>query len=157
MRGALRSALREGPVPLPPGCLQHAAQSPGLPAGPPGKAAPGVIKEKGTGTLKKMFIDDIDSIELLAGPRPAEGLANVAVPVFVFIAMFFVDWKLALLSLCSLPLGLAAMGAMYRAGTSKVGDYYASARKMNQPHCGVHQRHGGGKGLQPGRGLLPAL
>ena len=38
-----------------------------------------------------------------------------------FIAMFFVDWKLALLSLCSLPLGLAAMGAMYRAGTSKWG------------------------------------
>ena len=91
----------------------------------------GVIKEKGTGTLKKMFIDDIDSIELLLAHALPEGLANVAVPVFVFIAMFFVDWKLALLSLCSLPLGLAAMGAMYRAGTSKVGDYYASARKMN--------------------------
>ena len=91
----------------------------------------GVIKEKGTGTLKKMFIDDIDSIELLLAHALPEGLANVAVPVFVFIAMFFVDWKLALLSLCSLPLGLAAMGAMYRAGTSKVGDYYASAQKMN--------------------------
>lgn len=91
----------------------------------------GVIKEKGTGTLKKMFTDDIDSIELLLAHALPEGLANVAVPFFVFIAMFFVDWKLALLSLCSLPLGLAAMGAMYRAGTSKVGDYYASARKMN--------------------------
>ena len=91
----------------------------------------GVIKEKGTGTLKKMFTDDIDSIELLLAHALPEGLANVAVPVFVFIAMFFVDWKLALLSLGSLPLGLAAMGAMYRAGTSKVGDYYASAQKMN--------------------------
>ena len=91
----------------------------------------GVIKEKGTGTLKKMFTDDIDSIELLLAHALPEGLANVAVPFFVFIAMFFVDWKLALLSLCSLPLGLAAMGAMYQAGTSKVGDYYASARKMN--------------------------
>ena len=91
----------------------------------------GVIKEKGTGTLKKMFTDDIDSIELLLAHALPEGLANVAVPVFVFIAMFFVDWKLALLSLGSLPLGLAAMGAMYQAGTSKVGDYYASAQKMN--------------------------
>ena len=45
--------------------------------------------------------------------------------------MFFVDWKLALLSLCSLPLGLAAMMAMYRAGTSKMGQYYAAAQKMN--------------------------
>lgn len=91
----------------------------------------GVIKEKGTGTLKKMFTDDIDSIELLLAHALPEGLANVAVPVFVFIAMFFVDWKLALLSHGSLPLGLAAMGAMYQAGTSKVGDYYASAQKMN--------------------------
>ena len=32
---------------LPPGCLQHAAQSPGLPAGPPGKAAPGSHKGEG--------------------------------------------------------------------------------------------------------------
>ena len=51
--------------------------------------------------------------------------------MFVFIAMFFVDWKLALLSLCALPLGLIAMGAMYKAGTSKMGAYYASAQKMN--------------------------
>ena len=41
------------------------------------------------------------------------------------------DWKLALLSLCALPLGLVSMMAMYRAGTSKMGAYYASAQKMN--------------------------
>lgn len=38
-----------------------------------------------------------------------EGISNVAVPVFVFIAMFFVDWKLGLLSLCSLPQGFDTM------------------------------------------------
>ena len=91
----------------------------------------GTIQEKGVGTLKKMFIDDIDSIELLLAHALPEGLSNVAVPLFVFIAMFFVDWKLALLSLCALPLGLIAMGAMYQAGTSKMGAYYASAQKMN--------------------------
>ena len=91
----------------------------------------GVIQEKGVGALKKMFIDDIDSIELLLAHALPEGLANLAVPAFVFLAMFFVDWKLALLSLCALPLGLVAMMAMYRAGTSKMGGYYASAQKMN--------------------------
>ena len=91
----------------------------------------GVIQEKGVGALKKMFIDDIDSIELLLAHALPEGLANLAVPAFVFLAMFFVDWKLALLSLCALPLGLVAMMAMYRAGTSKMGAYYASAQKMN--------------------------
>ena len=82
----------------------------------------GTIQEKGVGTLKKMFIDDIDSIELLLAHALPEGLSNVAVPLFVLIAMFFADWKLALLSLCALPLGLIAMGAMYQAGTSKMGN-----------------------------------
>ncbi len=91
----------------------------------------GVIQEKGTGTLKKLFVDDIDSIELLLAHALPEGFSNVAVPVIVFISMFFVDWKLALLSLASLPLGMLAMGAMYKAGTSKMGAYYGAAQKMN--------------------------
>lgn len=91
----------------------------------------GTIQEKGVGSLKKLFIDDIESIELLLAHALPEGIANIAVPLFVFIAMFFADWKLALLSLCSLPLGILAMMAMYKSGTGKMGDYYASAQKMN--------------------------
>lgn len=91
----------------------------------------GTIQEKGVGSLKKLFIDDIESIELLLAHALPEGIANIAVPFFVFIAMFLADWKLALLSLCSLPLGILAMMIMYQSGTSKIGDYYASAQKMN--------------------------
>lgn len=91
----------------------------------------GTIQEKGVGSLKKLFIDDIESIELLLAHALPEGIANITVPLLVFIAMFFVDWKLALLSLCSLPLGIIAMMAMYKSGTRKMGDYYASAQKMN--------------------------
>ena len=91
----------------------------------------GVIQEKGVGALKKMFIDDIDSIELLLAHALPEGLSNLAVPVVVFVAMFLTDWKLGLLSLCSLPLGVLAMGMMYRSGMSKMGDYYAAGQKMN--------------------------
>lgn len=91
----------------------------------------GSIQEKGVGAIKKMFIDDIEIIELLLAHTLPEGIANLAVPLFVFIAMFFADWKLALLSLCSLPLGIIAMMAMYKAGTSKMGQYYSAAQKMN--------------------------
>lgn len=91
----------------------------------------GTIQEKGVGTIKKMFIDDIDSIELLLAHAIPEGLSNFAIPVFVFIAMFFADWKLALLSLASLPLGLFAMGMMFQSGMSKMDAYYSSGRKMN--------------------------
>lgn len=91
----------------------------------------GTIQEKGVGTIKKMFIDDIETIELLLAHAIPEGVSNFAIPVFVFIAMFFVDWKLALLSLASLPLGLLSMGMMFQSGMSKMGAYYQSARKMN--------------------------
>lgn len=91
----------------------------------------GAIQEKGVGTIKKMFIDDIETIELLLAHAIPEGLSNFAIPVFVFIAMFFADWKLALLSLASLPIGLFAMGMMFRSGMSKMDAYYNSGRKMN--------------------------
>lgn len=91
----------------------------------------GTIQEKGVGTIKKMFIDDIEAIELLLAHAIPEGLSNFAVPLFVFIAMFFTDWKLALLSLASLPLGMLAVGMMFQSGMSKMDDYYSSGRKMN--------------------------
>ena len=53
------------------------------------------------------------------------------IPIIVYIAMFLVDWKLALLSLCSLPLGMFAMGAMFKIGMKEMNNYYAAALKMN--------------------------
>ncbi len=91
----------------------------------------GVIQELGVGSLKKVFIDDIDNMEVLIAHALPEGFSNITVPLIVIVAMFFIDWKLALLCLAALPIGMVAMMAMYGAGTSKMGDYYASAQKMN--------------------------
>lgn len=91
----------------------------------------GVIQEKGVGAVKKMFIDDIESIELLLAHALPEGIANLAIPVLVFVGMFFVDWKLALLSLCSLPLGILSMIFMYKIGMKEMSNYYMAAQKMN--------------------------
>jgi ATP-binding cassette subfamily B protein IrtA len=91
----------------------------------------GSIQEKGVGAIKKMFIDDIETIELLLAHALPEGIANLAVPAMVFVGMFFVDWKLALLSLCSLPLGIVSMAVMYKIGMRDMGTYYGAAKKMN--------------------------
>jgi ATP-binding cassette subfamily B protein len=91
----------------------------------------GNIQDIGTGALKKTFVDDIESLELLLAHSLPEGFTNLAVPLLVYIAMFFVDWKLALLSLGSLPVGILAMGIMYKVGMAKMSDWYASGNKMN--------------------------
>jgi ATP-binding cassette subfamily B protein IrtA len=92
----------------------------------------GVIQEKGVGSIKKMFIDDIETIELPLAHAIPEGIANIAIPVLVFLGMFLADWKMALLALASLPLGALAMMAMYKTGTGRMEKYYAAGHTMNR-------------------------
>ena len=91
----------------------------------------GVIEEKGTGAIKKMFVDDIGSLEVLLAHSLPEGLANLVVPVIVYIALFFIDWRLALMSLASIPLSIVAMMIMYSVGMKEMGPYYMASGKMN--------------------------
>ena len=91
----------------------------------------GAIRDLGNGRIKKMFTDDIDTVELLLAHAIPEGIGNLCVPLAVLLAMFFVDWKLALLSLLSLPFGIWAMGMMMKVGMDRMGAYYAAAAKMN--------------------------
>ena len=91
----------------------------------------GAIRELGNGRIKKVFTDDIETIELLLAHAIPEGIANLIIPAVVMVAMFFADWKLALLSLASLPFGMFAMGMMFKIGMSRMEAYYAAAAKMN--------------------------
>lgn len=91
----------------------------------------GFIQDKGTGTIKKLFVDDVDSLEVLLAHSLPEGIANLMIPIAIYVAMFFIDWKLALLSLASIPISFAAMMIMYSVGMKKMGSYYMAGQKMN--------------------------
>lgn len=92
----------------------------------------GVIQEKGVGSIKKLLIDDIETIELPLAHAIPEGVANITIPVLVFAGLFLTDWRLALLALAALPLGMLAMAVMYQSGVGKMRDYYAASHKMNR-------------------------
>ena len=91
----------------------------------------GNIQELGTGRIKKVFTDDIDQIELLLAHAIPEGIANIAIPVIIIVLMFIFDWRLGLLSLVPLVIGMFAMGMMMKSGFEKMNAYYESAAKMN--------------------------
>lgn len=91
----------------------------------------GFIQDKGTGTVKKLFVDDVDSLEVLLAHSLPEGIANLMIPLVIYVAMFFVDWKLALMSLVSIPFSFIAMMIMYSVGMKKMGPYYMASQKMN--------------------------
>lgn len=91
----------------------------------------GFIQDQGTGTVKKLFVDDVDSLEVLLAHSLPEGIANLMIPLVVYVAMFLVDWKLALMSLVSIPFSFIAMMIMYSVGMKKMGPYYMAGQKMN--------------------------
>ena len=91
----------------------------------------GTIQDIGNGRIKKLFTDDIEQIELLLAHAIPEGISNLSMALISVICMFFADWKLALLSLASLPVGLFAMGMMFKSGMERMNAYYAASAKMN--------------------------
>lgn len=91
----------------------------------------GDIQQKGTGSYKKNFVDDIESIELLLAHLLPEGIPYLLAPAAAYIVLFLVDWRLALAALASILIGMTAVALLMRAGIKKMEPYYAAARKMN--------------------------
>lgn len=91
----------------------------------------GNIQDIGTGQLKKVFTDDIDGIELLLAHAVPEGFSNLMGAAVMIVAMFFVDVRMALLSVAALGLSLVVSFVMFGSSMKKMNEYYAAAAKMN--------------------------
>ena len=95
------------------------------------RMALGNIQDIGTGQLKKVFTDDIDGIELLLAHAVPEGFSNLMGAAVMIAAMFFVDVRMALLSIAALVLSLIISFVMFGSCMKKMNEYYAAAAKMN--------------------------
>lgn len=91
----------------------------------------GDINKRGTGSYKKYLVDDIESIEALIAHMLPEGIPYAVAPIIVFIVLFILDWRLALLSMASIPIGMVAMIIMMRISKKRMGPHHTSAEKMN--------------------------
>lgn len=73
----------------------------------------GRVKDTPSGSLKNIIVERIDSIETTLAHILPEFTANILAPAAVFIYLCIIDWRMALISLISLPLGmLCYMGMM---------------------------------------------
>ncbi len=66
----------------------------------------GDVLEKSSGSYKNIIIERVDSIETTLAHVIPEVLSNCIVPIGILILMFRVNWRLTLLSMISIPLGL---------------------------------------------------
>ena len=91
----------------------------------------GKVREMGSGAIKKLFTDDIESIELLLAHMIPEGIANLIIAVFALAVLLVIDWQLALLTCVVIALGISVSGQMYRVGIEQMGSYFAAAKRLN--------------------------
>ena len=94
--------------------------SPGCPWAP--------ILDTSSGQMKQIIVDQVESMERPLAHLLPEMTANVLGPVCILIYLFVLDWRMALLSLVSIPVGMAFMMAVM----ASYGKQYEGSVKTTQ-------------------------
>lgn len=91
----------------------------------------GKIENLGVGALRKIFTDDIETMEVPLAHAIPEGIGNLTAVLFVYVAIFIINGKMGFLSLASFPIGFLLMFIMYKIGLAKMDTFYQAAKRMN--------------------------
>lgn len=93
----------------------------------------GTVMDMSGGKMKQIIVDEVDGMETTLAHLFPEMTANIAGPVLIIIYLFALDWRMALLALVTIPVGLAF-------SMSVMGSYskdYAGAVKTTQEMNGT--------------------
>ena len=74
----------------------------------------GDVKNIPSGTLKNTIVERVDSMETTLAHILPEFTANIVAPVMIFIILLTIDWRMALISLITLPIGLFCLAGMMK-------------------------------------------
>lgn len=69
----------------------------------------GTVMDTSSGKIKQIVVDQIDSMETTLAHLLPEMTSNIIAPLCVVIYLFVLDWRMALISLITIPVGMAFM------------------------------------------------
>lgn len=73
----------------------------------------GYILDTPSGKFKTLLVDTVEKLELPLAHMIPELTANILIPVLMLVYLFVLDWRIALISLVTIPIGLMCyMGMM---------------------------------------------
>lgn len=93
----------------------------------------GTVMDMQSGKMKQIIVDQVDGMETTLAHLFPELTANIGGPLLIIIYLFILDWRMALLSLVTIPVGMAFM-------MSVMGNYsrdYEGAVKTTQEMNGT--------------------
>lgn len=88
----------------------------------------GTILDQSSGKLKQIIVDQVESMETPLAHLLPEMTSNLFGPLCIFIYLFILDWRMALLSLVSIPVGYAFMMIIMKDYSTQ----YAGSVQVNQ-------------------------
>jgi ATP-binding cassette subfamily B protein IrtA len=91
----------------------------------------GSVLQLPSGALKNTIVERVDSMETALAHLLPEVTANVLAPVFLFSYLLIVDWRLALVSLAPLFLGLLSYARMMRGYETNFTRYITKTKVLN--------------------------
>ena len=98
------------------------------------------MMDMSSGKMKQTIVDQVDGMETTLAHLFPEMTANIAGPVLILVYLFALDWRMALLSVVTIPVGMAFM-------MSVMGSYsknYEGAVKTTQEMNGTIVEYIGG-------------
>lgn len=84
-----------------------------------------------SGEIKTTVSEDVENIELFVAHHIRDVVEGISLPIITIAYLFFVDWRMALVALISLPIGLLLIRAMMNVVEDAVRKWLDSLEKMN--------------------------
>ncbi len=91
----------------------------------------GVVKSEKVGKLKNIIVDRVEIIELPIAHMIPEGLSNLLLAVSVYAYLIVVDYRMALATLITAPIGFAVIGVTLRGYTEKYQNFMKASDHVN--------------------------
>jgi len=100
----------------------------------------GTIIDTSSGEMKQIIVDQVESMERPLAHLLPEMTANILGPVCILVYLFVLDWRIALLSLVSIPLGMIFMSVVMK---NYPKQYEGSVKTNSQMNSAIVEYIGG--------------
>lgn len=91
----------------------------------------GVMIETPSGTFKTLLVDNVGRLEDIIAHMVPELPSNLAAPLASILLVFFLDWRMGLASLITVPLSLLLLAGMMHGYKEKITTYLRAGNEMN--------------------------
>ena len=91
----------------------------------------GYILETSSGKLENIMVDRVESLETTLAHLIPELTSNILCPAAIIIYLFFLDWRMALATLITLPIGFLCMKGMSINYSKRFSELVNKDKKMN--------------------------